>query len=110
MIDSKQTTVGFKVAALTKKEIEQTAADLGIDVSTYLRDRLLARHESVARLSKMPDELVFHEDEIEVALRAIKFLKKRHPKHSTSILMLAALKLAVKNESRVVSNKIKKHI
>ena len=110
MLDSKQTTVGFKVAALKKREIEQTAADLGIDVSTYLRDRILAQHESVTRLSKVPDELVFHEDEIEVALRAIKYLKKKHPKHSTSKLMLAALKLVVKNESRIISNKIKKHI
>lgn len=110
MLDSKQVTIGFKVAVLKKREIEQTAADLGIDVSTYLRDRLLAQHESVTRLSKVPDELVFDGDEIEVALRAIRFLKKKHPKYSTSKLMLAVLKIAVKNESRIVSSKIKNHI
>ena len=101
MIDSKQFTVGFKVSAFKKKEIEQTAADLGIDVSTYLRDRILAQHEKVNRLSIVPDELVFNETEIEEALRAIKYLKKKHPKVSTSKLMQAALKLAVQNLSLI---------
>lgn len=110
MIDSKQTTVGFKVAALKKREIEQTAADLGIDVSTYLRDYLLASHEKVNRLSVVPDELVFNESEIEESLKIVNYLKKLNPKYTTSKIMLAALKIAVKNESRIVSNKIKNNI
>ena len=110
MIDSKQTTVGFKVAALKKKEIEQTAADLGIDVSTYLRDYLLAGHQKVNRLSAVPDELIFNESEIGEALKIINYLKKLNPKYSNSKIMLAALKIAVENESRFISNKIKNNI
>lgn len=110
MNDSKQVVIGFKVSALKKKKIEQTAADLGVDVSTYLRDRILPRHEKVARLTKVPNELVIEEGEIEMALKAVRYLKRRHPKVSTSKLLNAALNLAVENESRIISNKIQNHI
>lgn len=110
MIDSKQVTIGFKVSAFKKKEIEQTAADLGVDVSTYLRDGILAQHEKVARLSRLPDELIFHESEIEEALKLVCRLKKEYPKCSTSKLLEGALAVALENESRIVSFKIKNYI
>lgn len=84
MLDSKQTTVGFKVSALKKREIEQVAADLGIDVSTYLRDQILYQHERVKRLSRVPDELVFEESEIEYSLKAIRYFSELYPQYTTS--------------------------
>ena len=109
MLDSKQITVGFKVAALKKKEIAQTAADLGMDVSTYLREGILGEHEKVARLSHVPDELVFDTEDIETALKVVQYLKGKHPKQSASKIILAALKLSAENETLFVSNKIKNH-
>jgi len=110
MIDSKQTTVGFKVAAFKKREIEQTAADLGMDVSTYLRDGIMGMHEKITRLSHIPDELVVNSEEIESALKAILYLKRKHPKKSTSKILLGALKIAAQNETRIASNKLKNHL
>lgn len=110
MIDSKQVTIGFKVAALKKKEITQTAADLEMDVSTYLREGILGTHEKVARLSHIPDELVFDTEDIETALKVVQYLKGRHPKQSTSKILLGALKIAAQNETRIASNKLKNHL
>jgi len=110
MIDSKQTTVGFKVDGLTKKEIARTAAELGVDVSTYLRDGILGEHEKIKRLSNVPDELVIDEEDLETALKIVQYLKGRHPKHSTSKILLGALKIAAQNETLFVSNKLKNHL
>ena len=110
MIDSKQITVGFKVPALKKKEIDRTAAELGVDVSTYLRDGILGDHEKIKRLSNVPDELVFAPEDIEAALETIQYLQSRHPKASSSQILLGALKLAAQNETRIASSKLIKHL
>lgn len=108
--DFKQVTVGFKVTALQKREIEAAAKRVGVDVSTYLRDMLLGGHEKVRRFTNVPDELVIHRQYPERVSSDLAVLKSKHKKHSCSGIIAASLKVAAENEKRLVSNKIKNYL
>lgn len=106
----KQVTVGFKVSVDQKKEIEAAARRLGVDVSTYLREILMGQHSKVKRFTAVPDALVIDQEYIPTMTEQLKRLWSKHSSHTVSEIIHAALALALENEDRVVSNKIKKYL
>lgn len=105
-----QITVGFKVTAQQKHDIEAAAKRLDTDVSAYLRSLLLPGHEKVKRFLHLPDEVLVAPQQVQEAIEAITVLRGKYPKRSPSDLLLAALKMAAASEDLLVSIKIKKFL
>ena len=109
----KTSTVGFKVTPAQKRAIAQTAQRLDMDVSTYLRGLCLERHPTLEARAIIPEMLVFSEAEISEVLSIIEQLRSANPKlHPVPIreLMISALRLALDNQHRIVSNKLKNYV
>ena len=58
-----QVTIGFKVPASQKREIDQTAKNIGIDTSKYIRGLVMKNHKKVNKLSNYPEKLIFNDIE-----------------------------------------------
>lgn len=103
-------TVGCKVTYEQKKRLEQTAANWGMDKSTLLRKRILQDDEKLLQLSSLPEHLIIDAEHCADASDLMQQLQERYPKHSASQLLRAALKLALSNETHLLTQKIKKHL
>ncbi len=102
-----QVTVGFKVPALVKKNIDNTAKEYGMDTSSYLRSILLDKHKRLAKVMHTPDELLLASEDAEQILHLASSLQKKHSKESVSHILIAALKMAKEHETYILSNKLK---
>lgn len=106
----KSVTLGCKVSPEEKREVEQTARNLGMDKSGYLRARLFQGHEKIQQLSALPNDLIIAPQHADEAAILMEKLRNRYPNHHPSAILQGALSLALGNEYRTVSIKLKKYL
>lgn len=102
-------TICFRAKPSEKLTISAFAQKNGMDLSNYCKMLVLSGHEKLLELWDDPREQIvdqFHQEQIESTL--IK-LKDSYPLLSDSELILKALQLALDNDKRIISNKIKNY-
>ena len=105
-----QVVVGFKVPASKKREIDQTAKNLSMDISTYMRGIVMENHEKINQLSTYPEKLIFNDAEIKQLETLLGKLPQKYWNKNFKGILIAALKASIENEKRIVSNKIGNYI
>lgn len=106
----KAVTIGCKVSPEEKRQVEQIATNLGMDKSGYMRARLFQEHQKMQQLSALPHDLVIAPEYADAIFNLMQKLKEKHPNQRTSAILQGALSLALENESRYVSNKLKNYL
>lgn len=102
-------TISFRVKPSEKLNISAYAAKSGMDISSYSKMIVLSGHEKLLELWDDPREQVIDQYYQEPIKGILAKLQELYPTHNESELILKSLQIALDNENRIISNKIKNY-
>lgn len=101
------TIVSAKVSPDELASIDRTAELSGMNRSAYVRALLFQQDKKFKEFSLLPNEVIVKPEHVDETERHIQSLKRSYPNLSGSEIILSALKVALEQQNRTLSLKIK---
>lgn len=101
------TIASAKVSPDELQAIDEAAELNGMNRSTYIRSLLFHQNKKFKEFSQLPPEVIVKTEHADETEKHIQALQKQYPDLSGSEIILSALKVALEQQNRTLSFKIK---